>query len=30
MANMIYYKRQIIIVIKGQVNFYDNETIQIY
>ena len=29
MANMIYYKRQII-VIEGQVNFYDNETIQIY
>ena len=29
-ANMIYYKRQIIIVIEGQVNFYDNETIQIY
>ena len=27
---MIYYKRQIIIVIEGQVNFYDNETIQIY
>ena len=29
-ANMIYYKWQIVFVIEGQVNSYDNETIQIY